>query len=265
MRLAVITDIHGNIHALEAVLRDIEVQAVDQIVVAGDTVNILPHSKVCWDPVMALGFPVLEGNHEYYLYTYGTPSAPPEWTQERFKGLAWLRDQFSDADVLAMQALPMTYTLPDLLVTHASPRSLFDNVLVDTPTGSLREMFGDVDEMLIVRGHNHKWNKHRWDGHALVTVASSGLPLTGRHEAQYLLLEKRQHWRYKKRLVAYDLEAALATMDDAYLEHYGPVGKIFKRKLRTARGHTLPFLAQYLEPIDRSELSLARAVEQFLS
>ena len=128
MRVAVLTDVHGNLYALEAALRDARAQAVDEIVVAGDTVNILPHSRACWDMVTALGCPVLRGNHEHYLYTCGTPAAPPEWAQERFKGLFWLRTQFSDADVLAMRALPVVYRLPGLLVTHASPRSFFDTL-----------------------------------------------------------------------------------------------------------------------------------------
>jgi hypothetical protein len=248
MRLAVITDIHGNIHALEAVLRDIAAQAVDEIVIAGDTVNILLNSKACWDMVTALGCPVLKGNHEYYLYAYGTPDMTSEWMQERFKGLAWLREQFSNTDIHMVQALPMTYRLPDLLITHASPRSLFANVETDTPADKLREAFGDVGATFIVRGHNHKWYEHRWEDHTLVTVASCGLPLTGRLEAPYLLLEKRDRWHFKKRFIRYDLEAAVATMDEAYLEYYGPVGKLFKRELLTGRGHTLPILC----PVSRA-------------
>lgn len=265
MKVAVITDIHGNIHALEAVLADIETQRVDEIVIAGDTVNILPGSKTCWDRVMALGCVVLRGNHEYYVYTCGTPAAPPEWQQERFKGLAWLREQFSGADVQAMRALPMTHSLPDLLVTHASPTSFFDSVAVDTPLERLLELFGSVDESLIVRGHNHKWFEHRWDGHTLITVNSCGLPLTGTTDAPYLLLEKRERWRIEQRLVPYAVDAALATMDEAYLEHMGPLGPIFRRELQTAKNHLLPFLGQYLRPVDNGELTLTSAVEKFLT
>ena len=265
MRLAVITDIHGNIHALEAVLGDIKAQSVDLIVVAGDTVNILPHSKACWDRVTELGCPVLKGNHEYYLHTFGTSSAPLEWTQERWQGLAWLRQQFSDVDMFTMRALPVTYELPDLLVTHASPRSLFDNVKVDTSTEKLTEMFADFNSTLIIRGHNHAWYETYWDNKTLMTVASCGLPFGGSLGAQYLLLEKRERWYYEKRYVSYHREAALASMDSAYLEHYGPMGKLFKHDLLTGRNHTLPFLAQYLNPIENGEITLTHAVERFLS
>ena len=265
MKVAVITDIHGNIHALEAVLQDIETQNVDEIVVAGDTVNILPGAKACWDTVRALGCPILKGNHEYYLYTYGTPEAAPEWSQERFKGLAWGHTQFSEGDLEALRTLPMTYALPDLRVMHAAPESLFASVTRDTPEAQLLELFGDVEEPLIVRGHNHKWLEHHWPGHTLVTVNSCGFPLTGERDAPYLVLEKRSCWGYERRHVPYDVEAALATMGEAYIDIYGPIGYIFRRELETARIHVVPFLRRYLEAVDSGELPLSTAVERFLA
>ena len=76
MRVAVITDVHGNLGALEAVLAHGERLGVDETVVAGDTVNILPHSRACWDLARSRGLHVLLGNHEY-VATYGTPEADP--------------------------------------------------------------------------------------------------------------------------------------------------------------------------------------------
>lgn len=264
MRVAVITDIHGNLGALEAVLAHVTRQGVDNVVVAGDTVNILPQSKACWDLVQSLGLPVLRGNHELYLCTYGTPEADPAWAEERFKGLAWVRGQFSADDLRAMRQLPLTYELPDLLVTHASPRSVFDSVGEDTPVETLREMFA-ASPALIVRGHNHSWLERRWDGRTLLTVASCGLPLKGRLEAQYALLTKKERWRYEKQFVPYDRDAALATMDAHYMEMMGPLGHIFKRELATGRNHLLPFLFGNLGAIDRGEVTLRAAVEHFLA
>ena len=176
MRIAVITDVHGNSGALEAVLAHSERLGVDETVVAGDTVNILPHSKACWDLVRSRGVHLLLGNHELYVATYGTPEADPVWTDERFRGLAWVQSQFGVDDLLAMRGLPLTYRLPGLVVTHASPRSVYDSVEENTPEGLLREMFGvpetlGVPEMLVVRGHNHSWLERRWDERTLVTVA----------------------------------------------------------------------------------------------
>ena len=64
MRVAIISDLHGNTFALEAILEDVAEQNVDQIVIAGDSVNIHPNSKTCWNMVLDLGCVVLQGNHE---------------------------------------------------------------------------------------------------------------------------------------------------------------------------------------------------------
>ena len=263
MKVAVITDVHGNLGALEAVLAHIARQDVDQMVVAGDTVNILPHSKACWDLVRSLGCPVLKGNHELYIYTYDTPEADPAWTQERFRGLAWIRSQFSADDLNAMRQLPLTYELPGLLVTHASSRSVFDSVDQTTPTEKLNEMF--TPARFVVRGHNHSWLERRWGGRTLVTVASCGLPLQGRLEAQYALLTKKERWHYEKQFVPYDRDAALASLDAHYMKMMGPLGHIFKRELATGRDHLSPFFLQHLEAIDRKEVGLVTVVESFLA
>lgn len=268
MRVAVITDVHGNLGALEAVLAHVAQQGVDQIVIAGDTVNILPQSKACWDVVQSLGCPVLKGNHELYVYAYDTPEADPAWTQERFQGLAWVRSQFSADDLDTMRQLPLTYTLPGLLVTHASPRSVFGSVDETTPVETLSEMFAPAG--LIVRGHNHSWLERRWEGRTLVTVASCGLPLKGRLEAQCALLTKKNvsqksRWHYEKQFVPYDRDAALASMDAHYMKMMGPLGYILKRELATGRSFLMPFLFENLTAIDRGEVTLASAVEHFLA
>ncbi len=273
MRVAVVTDVHGNLGALEAVLAHIAQRGVDQTVVAGDTVNILPHSKACWELVRSLGCPVLKGNHELYVSTYDTPDADPIWVDERFQGLGWVQRQFGADDLLAMGQLPLTHALPDLLITHASPRSVFDSVSQTTPAQELREMFAPTSTespAFVVRGHNHSWLELGWDSRTLLTVASCGLPLGGRLEAQYALLTKegsakKSLWHCEKQFVPYDRDAALKTMDAHYMKMMGPLGQVFKRELATGKDYLSPFFVQNLTAIDQKEVTLATAVERFLA
>ncbi|MFN8372996.1 MAG: metallophosphoesterase family protein [Anaerolineae bacterium] len=76
-RLAVLADIHGNLPALEAVLADIQPFNVDQVVVAGDNINMGPYSVEVMERIM--GYAVMRGNHEYYLLDHQTPRAPAHW------------------------------------------------------------------------------------------------------------------------------------------------------------------------------------------
>ena len=266
MRLAVLTDVHGNLAALEAVLEHISSQNIDQVVVAGDTVNVLPDSRTCWDLVSSLNLAVLRGNHERYLFDYGTSAADPAWTSERFLGLGWTLRQFDSTDLDTMRALPMTYRLSNLLVCHATPENDQANIVADTPITEVEKLFAGTSEAVIVRGHNHRWIERTWTGHTLVSMASTGLPLNGNTDAQYLLLEQHPGgWRWEKQFVPYDVEKTLKRFDTSgYTEAGGPMVPLFREEVRTAKGHLMPFLWQYLESVENGELSLTEAVQRFL-
>ena len=267
MKLAVIADIHGNIRALEAVLEHIERSDVDEIIVAGDVVNVLPDAKACWDRVSALACPMLLGNHERYVFSYGTPDAEPVWHTERFQLLRWMQAQFSADDLATMRQLPLSYRQPGLLVVHATPRSEFGGIFDHTPRSEVEEMFAGVQEPLVIRGHNHTWRETPLAKTTVVTVGALGLPLNGRREAQYALLEQRSGaWRYQAQYVPYDHRAVLKELNTSdYFEHAGPIGHIFAHELAEARPHILLFFKQYLRAVDSGELSLAQAVKRYLN
>lgn len=267
MRLAVLADIHGNLHALEAALERIQTQNVDQIVVAGDIVNVMPDSKACWDLVMGLGCPVLLGNHERYVFSYDTPAADPAWQTERFKLLKWMQAQFTEADLNKMQGLPMTYQLPGLLITHATPRSEFESIFETTPLETIEEMFAGVAEPLIIRGHNHVWRETKLREKTVVTIASLGMPLNGKYDAQYALLtQEADGWHYEPQFVSYDFEAVLEQLEsEAYLAIAGPIGRIFAHEFATASPHIIDLLNQYLSFVEAGEMSLERAVTRYLN
>ena len=266
MRLAVLADIHGNLHALEAALKHISTQNVDQIVVAGDIVNVMPDSKACWDLVTSLSCPVLRGNHERYLFDYGTSQADPSWSTDRFQPIKYALNQFSKGDLDVMRRLPMTHRFENLLIVHSSPHSDQGNVVAETPDEVLDEMFSGTTEAFLVRGHNHKWLERRWSGRQLISMASLGLPLNGCRDAQYLILEHQGAWQWKRNYVPYDVDAALERFDATdYFDLGGPMVRLFYRELLTAQNHLIPFLNAYLPALDDAKLSLDEAVSSFLA
>lgn len=94
-KLAILSDIHGNLPALEAVMSDLKNFEVDQIIVAGDVINFGPFSRRTAEIVIENGWPVIRGNNEYFLLDYKTPRAPDEWNDPgRFAPTVWLDKQF---------------------------------------------------------------------------------------------------------------------------------------------------------------------------
>jgi predicted phosphodiesterase len=265
VRIAVITDIHGNRQALEAIIEDLEHQDVDQVVVAGDTVRMLPDSRCCWQMVQALTKNVLKGNHEFLTHDFQDLLAKDTvYSSDRFASLRACVAQFSSDDLDQMRALPITLRYPDLLLTHATPRNVFESITEETTPEQLREMFADSSEPVIVRGHNHVWLEQRFDGRTVTTLGSAGIPLDGDVRTRYGILTRTKTWTLEERFLDYDHAGLLMQLDDDYLESHGGLGLIIRHEITTARTHVFKFFDQYLAAVDAGELSLWDAAKQYL-
>ncbi len=253
MRIALIADIHGNLAALEAALAEIETLKPDRLIVAGDIVDGGPDTGACWRRVRALGVPVIRGNHERYIFDYGTPRADPAWSSPQFAPLRVARAELSEAEIAELAALPPIWNdpaLPDLLVVHASLRGDNDSIFPYTPDAQIDPMFEGIAPAvkLIVRGHNHACSTREWGTRRIVTTGSIGLPQDGNAAAQFLLLERggETGWRVRHRAVRYDVGATLRRFrESGYLDKAGPLGRLFYREMETGTHQVVPFLRFY--------------------
>lgn len=270
MRIAIFADIHGNLPAFEAALAHVRQQGVDQLVLAGDIVNGGPDSRACWQLAQSLGCPLLRGNHERYVFDFGTPNAPPIWSTERFAPIQWTYTQFSAAERQTMADLPLTLRLaeaPDLLFVHASLRRDNDGVYAYTPADELAEKFAGVEETYIVRGHDHWCQVRLWKERTIITTGSVGCTLDESHAtAQYVILERRgDRWLVDHQAVPYDVDAVVERFHTTgCLAASGPMGRLFLREVATASPHLVPFLTWY-ERQAAQPLPLADAVDRFLT
>lgn len=108
-RYAIITDIHGNIEALNAILDDIKTRNVDDIFCLGDVINIGPNSKECIDKLIELNIKTTLGNHELYLLR-GTDieSSITEEEQEHYK---WVKEQLTNKEINFIKSCPLYYEI----------------------------------------------------------------------------------------------------------------------------------------------------------
>ncbi|MBI5842337.1 MAG: metallophosphoesterase [Chloroflexi bacterium] len=125
--LAILSDIHGNLPALEAVLSDLKNCDVDQVIVAGDVINFGPFSRKTAEIVIEKGWPVIRGNNEFFLLDYKTPRASAEWDDSiQFAPTAWLDQQFDQELKSRIACWPDTINLrfkdaPPIQVFHGTP------------------------------------------------------------------------------------------------------------------------------------------------
>ena len=163
MRVAVISDMHGNDLAFEAVEADIEKQKVDQIVCLGDAVQGGPQPAAVVQRLRRLNCPVVMGNADAWLLS-GQETAdegiPPERLKKmqeiRLWSLAGLTED--DIDFIAKFQPTITMNLEDgleLLCFHGSPTSFDDLILPAVPEEEFQKVLGAYADKILTGGHTH--------------------------------------------------------------------------------------------------------------
>lgn len=141
MRVALLSDIHGNATALDAVLADLRIRRYDRMLCLGDAIQGGPQPAGVVARLRALGCPVVMGNADDYLLTGADSGAEPADAARRHRlaeTRGWSLAQLSEADRAFIAAFPPTVALDlgdgtRLVCAHGSPRS-YDDVLLPTAT-----------------------------------------------------------------------------------------------------------------------------------
>lgn len=224
MRIAAISDIHGNLAALDAVLADIARRGVDLTVDLGDILSGPLQPAETADRLMALDLPTIRGNHERQLLTMAPAAmgASDAWTVQHLsdRHRAWLAE------------LPVEMRIgDDILLCHGTPASDLDYYLdhVDaagsraaTPEEIEAKSDGETSA-LILCGHTHVPRIHRRAGGGLiVNPGSVGLPAydddrpfphvmeSGSPHARYAIAERSADGIWSAELVRVDYDWASA-------------------------------------------------------
>jgi len=154
--LAILADIHGNLPALEAVIRDMAQFPVERVIVAGDLINWGPFSPPVLERASSSGWAVIRGNNEYYLLDYDTPRACAAWSdREHYSVIRWLHGQLHERWQREIAAWPDALSLrfpdgPPLRVVHGSPRSAWEAMYSDTPDADIEAMLAGVPESIVI-------------------------------------------------------------------------------------------------------------------
>jgi len=211
MRLAFLADIHCNLPALEAVLRDLQRQSPDAIYLVGDQVNRCPWNNEVMALIIASGWSAIAGNHDLIVGMINTPHNRPPFTNRiRFPTLWWTQSQLTPEHLTVMRQWPETVTiaepgLPTIRVVHGIPGNAFVGILPEDREEKLRTVLSGVEETVIVCGHVHRPLARTVDQWQVYNGGSVGIPYNGDPRAQYLLLDAVGHqWLPTFRQVEYD-------------------------------------------------------------
>lgn len=242
-KLAVLSDIHGNLPALQAVITDLENFEVDHVVVPGDVISFGPFSRQTAELVIEKGWSVIRGNNEFFLIEYRTPRAPAEWDDPiQFAPTAWLDRQFDQRLKTLIGAWPDSLSLrfrdaPPIVVFHGTPDSPWDSIYWTMTDEEIESVLLSVEASYVICGQTHLPMDRQAGKWRIFNPGSVGVPLDGIFSASYLLLQGDERgWTPTFRRVPFDYEAVFAEFErSGYNRESGPMGRLVLEVYKSAR------------------------------
>lgn len=209
MRVAALYDIHGNLPALEAVLRDVREADVDLVVVGGDVVpGPMPREAIA--SLLALDLPIrcIRGNGERWVLARRSGEESDGVPEQAREAVRWVAERLAPEEARRLEGWPPTLTLEladlgGVLFCHATPRSDSELFTRLTPEDRLRPVFEPSGAALVVCGHTHMPFDRQVGEVRVVNTGSVGMPF-GEPGAHWLLLGPG----IEPRRTRYDLERA---------------------------------------------------------
>jgi len=239
MRIAIVSDIHGNLTAFEAVLADLRQTSPDVILHGGDLAEGGPHPCEIVDRIRELGWPGVAGNTDEMLFR---PESLAEFAKQAPKLaplIAAIREMGAGAQqALGAERIEWLRRLPRVLVhgsvalVHAGPGNLWRAPTLDASDAELESVYGPLGRPVAVHGHIHQAYVRTVGGMVVANSGSVSLSYDGDRRAAYLLVDGTTA---TIRRVEYDVEREIQAGFDSGLPRADWVARI----LRSARPQPL--------------------------
>lgn len=243
MKIAIFSDVHGNLTALETVLADIDRQSPDHIVFAGDLCLMGSRPSACIALLQAR--PEIFAIHGNTDLMIGNPLSPPdeadEATKARYQQINatsdWVRAQLSAAELTWLHNLPFSLRIgptraasDDLLIVHANPKDVdspilptdavqqqrFGKVSHSQPDAELEPLFENVTAAVMAYGHVHLPNIRQWGTMTLANISSVSLPMDADARAKYgVLTWVNGRWTVTHHALEYNIAAEQTAVQQA--------------------------------------------------
>lgn len=216
-RVAIISDSHGNLSALQAVLSDLEAVRPDAVVVGGDIAQGAAAPDQVIDLLRERGWPAVIGNADAFLLDVRDDLAPAH-TPPPFLGIArWSITRLTGAHITFLRNLPGALRIraaeaPEVMVVHATPWSIEEVVLRDAPEEAAARMLAAAGTPVVAYGHIHSPYRRRTGNGLVLSVGAISVSNDRDPRPAYSVLTLDHVPAVEVRRVAYDAGAAAAAI-----------------------------------------------------
>lgn len=223
MRIAVVSDIHGNRTALAAVLADLKQVSPDLIIQGGDLAASGSHDAEVIDQVRSLGWPGVVGNTDEMLWkperldALGLQSPALRKILDTLAGMIpIMRVSLGEERVQWLKSLPLRYSNEFVTVVHASPDDCWKSPMQDATDEELDSVYGSLTTKIVVYGHIHRPFIRKLENFTVANSGSVSLAYDGDPRAKYALIDDQN---VSIRYVEYDIEKAVEDLKNSGLPY----------------------------------------------
>jgi putative phosphoesterase len=224
--VAVITDIHGNLPALQATLARIEELGIDSVFCGGDLVGYGPHPNEVCALIAARDIPTIYGNYDYAIARdeedCGCAYVTPHDRELGQRSVEWTLAHTSQDSKDFMRDLPFDLHVQvsdvDIHLVHGSPRKVNEYLFEDKPASLYERLAAAESDPVLVFGHTHKPWVHEYGGVLFVNCGSVGKPKDGDSRSAFAVLAPSARGvAVSIERVSYDADAVAAEVREAGL------------------------------------------------
>ena len=229
MKFAVISDIHANWHALQAVWEDIEDQRPDLVYCLGDLVGYGAFPNEVIEFIREREVSTVMGNYDegvgFDMDDCGCAYKTVEEDRLGKLSLLWTRRHTTSENKTFLKELPLQIRLegrrPYMLLVHGSPRKINEYLYEDRPKSSFERIAKLAGTDVLLFGHTHFPYTRTIHNTLFVNTGSVGKPKDGDPRGSYVILKMGRRTNVEVRRVRYDVKAAAEAIRDTGLpDHF---------------------------------------------
>ncbi len=220
MRIAVFSDIHGNLEALKEILKDIAKENIDEIICLGDVIGLGPESKECLDLIINNNIKLILGNHEL-CYLFGT-EIDYNITLEDKKHYDYIASTLTEVEKKFLEKCPLfiecKYGINKVKFMHfliKDKNMKYPYYSLNLLT-TLKDCLGDVvkksDADYIFVGHEHTGFDYEFGESKLFGIGSSGC--VKRNITSYTIIEFKTEITVLRKVITYNRDKLIKAIED---------------------------------------------------
>ena len=209
MRLALVSDIHANLTALEAISSDLRTLSPDVVIHGGDLIGSGAHPAEVVDRIGELGWAGVYGNSDEMVWNparvseiFTAPSLQ-QWHDVVLRAASWTRATLGDVRIARLRALPSRITIQHIGVVHARPDDCWRSPTAEATDEELLTTYATLKCRVVIYGHIHRPYVRRLPSIVVVNSGSVSLSYDGDPRAAYAVIDGEQ---ITIRRVEYDVE-----------------------------------------------------------